>query len=196
MYVEYEYQCANCTEHEDTKDSWKIYCKYYKTYYNKDEKCDHQQRIVKGEEGTPCYITTMVCNLLGYDDNCGILETLRSFRDNVMQKDSKYKEILFEYDTVGPKIANYLLEDYKVKPEETEEFVVLIHNFYLQPTVNLINEKKYDDAVARYSEMTKSLKEYYSIDSDNKGIENYDYKHGGHGKRHGKMKKIGEYPQY
>ena len=191
MNIENEYCCANCEEHEDTNISGKIYCKYYKTYYDKTDSCSNIKRIVKTEEQTACYITTIVCGLLGYNDDCSLLQTLRGFRNNVMQNDPKYKEILFEYDTVGPQISKLLLRDF-FKPEEKEpdEFIVSLYNFYLQPTARLVTEKKYEEAVERYTEMTKSLEDYYSINVKQTVPQDYDYSQGGHGL----YKKIGPGP--
>lgn len=44
-------------------------------------------------------------------DNNIYLETMRNFRENVLQKDEKYKSLLVQYDIIGPKIAQYLMLD-------------------------------------------------------------------------------------
>lgn len=183
MNVEYEYQCGNCIESEETNDSWRIYCKYYKAYYDKSDSCNHQKRKQKGEDGVAgCFITTIVCDILGYDDKSNILETLRGFRKNVMQKSLEYKEVLYEYDVAGPQIAHAIKEDNDL------ELINGMLDFYILPTVNLIRDKKYNEAVARYKNMTKALENYYGIPFEEKAPVDYDYTCGGHG-----VKKIGEY---
>ena len=138
MYVPNEYKCANCDEHEDTENSWQIYCGYYKSYFDKTETCQHHSRIKRSEDSENCYITTIVCSLMEEKDKCSVLETLRDFRKNVMQKDPKYKDILYEYDTVGPQIAKNL--------EENQEYDLAngLLGFYIIPTVYLIREKCYN----------------------------------------------------
>ena len=137
---------------------------------------EEEERRRKENSNSGCYLTTLVCEMLGFDDKCDVLETLRSFRGNFLQKDSKYKELLFEYDTVGPKIAKAIRED------EDYELINGMYNFYILPVVDEVKEKKYDSAVDKYVKMTRSLEDYYGIKFDGKVPENYDYKKGGHGK--------------
>lgn len=176
MFVENEYKCANCVDSEETNRSWKIYCKRYKTYYDKTETCKYQKRKVRAEDGTPCYITTIVCNILGLDDHCVVLDELRNLRNNVMQKDSKYKEMLYEYDTVGPQIANCLRED-----NDNKEIATYFYNAFIEPTARLTVSRKYEEAVSKYYAMTEKLRDYYGLVIDNTDIDNYDYTQGGHG---------------
>ena len=125
-----------------------------------------------------------MCNILGFDDKCDSLETLRILRTDVMQKDPKYKDILFEYDTVGPKIAEAINED------RDYDLINGMYDFYILPVVYATKEKKYDSAIDRYVKMTRALEEYYGFKFDGKVPNDYDYSQGGHGK----VKKLGTYP--
>ena len=58
--------------------------------------------------GADCYITTMVVDILGYDDNCELLQTLRSFRENYLRTHIEYLPLLVQYDVVGPLISKYI----------------------------------------------------------------------------------------
>lgn len=188
----YENQCGTCLEFKDCRDyktlfdekaSWayreKGYCEVYKCCYYPDDSCSTYYRNKKGSSSSGCFITTIVCDILGMEDNCGILNVLRSFRDNVMQKDEKYKTVLYEYDSVGPIISKNLEEDFVDK--EDKELPNAMLDYFILPTVDLVNNKKYDEAVIKYSKMVKSLKDYYCINNIEK-VEGYDYKKGGHGK--------------
>lgn len=191
----YEDQCGSCKYLKDPRDTsrdydehdtCKGYCEIHKTYYYPDDKICSYYVNRNG-----CFITTIVCKLLGYGDDCEILNTLRGFRTNIMQKDPKYKEMLYEYDTVGQQISNLLIRDFtKPKDELPDKFIVSLYNFYILPTANLVKEEKYDEAVEKYTKMTKSLEDYYSINVRQTVPQDYDYSQGGHGL----YKKIGPGP--
>ena len=180
-----EYECGSCYYLRDMNNDSRMFegstnekghCVYLKNcYYPDDNTCSYYLNKDEYVPGGNCFITTIVCKMLGYDDKCGVLNTLRHFRNDVMQKDEKYKGILYEYDYVGPKIAQNLLEDNDM------ELVTAMYNFYIQPTARLIDENKKEEAVTRYMEMTKSLEEYYGIEFDGIIPNNYDYTKGGHG---------------
>lgn len=180
----FEGKCGDCEYFKDKDDDnkpfdtkWANYeqghCTWYRCFYWADDTCSHQKK--RGSYTfSLCYITTVVCNILGYNDDCGVLQSLRNLRDNVMQKDEKYAKTLYEYDTVGPKIASKLQEDRDI------ELATALYNFYLVPTALLVNEEKYDEAVHRYQEMTTGLKDAFGID-ETVMPQNYDVKKGGHG---------------
>ena len=182
--MSFENQCGSCENFYDVKgynDEYpfsggkydKGHCSWYRTYYYPEESCNHYRKR-NSSSPSNCYITTIVCNRLGNDDNCDVLNTLRDFRGNVLQKDKKYEKILFEYDTVGPIISNNLMK-------EDISIIDKIYNSFLRPIVGLIKLHQYDNAIKRYTNMTRSLEEYYGIDYDLEIDKDYDYKKGGHG---------------
>lgn len=187
--MEYDGRCGTCLEFKDKRNcrdcfdikyanSEKGYCDYYRSYYWADDSCDHYKNNGRSNSSS-CYITTIICNKLNYSDDAGVLNTLRGFRDNVMQKDIKYCKLLFEYDVIGPKIAQMIQEDNNTDIELWIQF----YNFYLSQTANFILDKKYDDAVTLYTQMITDLKEYYGIREDMVEItKEYDMSKGGHGK--------------
>lgn len=130
-------------------------------------------------EKQSCYITTIICGKLNFDDNCDILNVLREFRENIIQRDCKYCDILLEYDMIGPKIADMIKGD-----KDTDKDVwQLIYNGYLLPTANLIMKTRYDEAILRYKRMINILKKHYGIsESLDEIIGNYDIIIGEHGK--------------
>lgn len=173
----YENQCGGCTYYDFQGDNYKGYCSWYKSYYYPGDSCTHQN---SRETNSGCYITTIICDVLGYADDCMVLDKLRFFRNNVMQKDSKYASILLEYDTIGPDIAYFIRKEYEESSDR--EIWIQFYNFYLQPTANYIADGQFDNAVNRYKEMVTSLKDYFGLKDYNPIISNYDYTHGGHGK--------------
>ena len=172
-YDEY-YQRYSDEEIEDYKRD-KGYCsKNGYWYFPTDRKCYYYEQREE-RSSSLCYITTMVCDRLGMGNDCDTLNTLRLFRNDVLQKDEKYKGILYEYDTVGPKIAEKLRD-------EDIEVINKIHDTQLKPIVGLIKLHQYDNVINRYVKMTKNLEEAYGISYDEVVPEDYDYTNGGHGK--------------
>ena len=185
----YDGQCGSCWNFQDPKSDKpydnayyvKGFCTWYKSFYYPDDSCNHYHSRGGSPSGN-CYITTILCNRLGYDDHCDELETLRNFRNSVLQKDIKYQDILYEYDVVGPEIAKELqIEDI---------FIVKALFFrFIQPIVHLLKEDKSEEAIQKYAFMTKSLEEYYGITFDFSKKDDYDYTKGGHGIFSSKVKK-------
>lgn len=175
--MEYDNQCGGCIYYEFVGDGVKGYCSWYKSYYYPGDNCEHQRT-----DSSSCYITTIICDVLGFEDDCSILNTLRYFRDNTMQKDIKYLPLLLEYDVIGPQIANNIQREYSNTKDI--ELWTQFYNFYLVQTANLIKENKQEEAVNCYIEMVSSLKEYFALENVNlKNMTNeYDISIGGHGK--------------
>lgn len=178
----YDNRCGSCAWFEGkdgnpydktNADYIKGYCTWYNSYYYPDDHCDSHYRS-RGGSGSNCYITTMICDILGKADTCDSLETLRVFRNTVLQQDSKYAGILYEYDTIGPKIAEEL-------KKEDKDFVLDLYEGFIVPIVSDIKEKRNQQAISRYVFMTKALEETYGISFDNQVPITYDYQKGGHG---------------
>ncbi len=176
--ADYYNECGSCEYFRFEGDNRKGYCDYFGTYYYPTESCYHYK-----EKGVPsgCFLTTIVCKILGKEDNCSELETLRKFRDDIMQRDTEYGKMLFQYDTVGPIIAKELNEDYE---KNGNGFAQELFNFFITPTCNLIIDGDYDKAVSKYTTLTTALMDIFSIDDDkmNESIKDYDFTTGGHGK--------------
>jgi len=180
----YETQCGGCIDYDFQGDNVKGYCSWYRSYYYPGDSCSHQR---PREQSSGCYITTIVCEKLGYSDDCGVLNSLRGFRDNVMQKNCKYCKTLFEYDVIGPKIAGMIQND----KDTDQELWISFYNFYLLQTAMLVNENKYEEAISRYTEMVNSLKDYYGIKEEILEVAyDYDMINGGHGKMKIRERKV------
>lgn len=131
-------------------DTYRKYCRDY----NYDECPIYRQ----SESSTPCFITTMCCNILGLPDNHEVLNTLRTFRNNILQKDKEYEEILKIYDAIGPLVADSILKD-----ENKKQVAIELYNTSLLPIVALIKNNDYTRAVTHYLYMTLYLISEYNL---------------------------------
>lgn len=198
----YEDYCAACTYMGESSDySGRYYCDRKGEYrYACDARCYNfceaysrsnysRENMYKNSashtSGGGCYITTIMCEILGYADDNYYLQTLRNFRDNVMKTNIKYIPLLLTYDIIGPMIAEKLSED-----SEKQAIAQVFFNKYIIPAVNAINEQKYDTATNTYVAMTNALAEKYNINTNiiMPTLCEEDYPLLGHGKRRVRVK--------
>ena len=156
-------------------------CGNYCTAYNRDRgTIQNAIENSNSHSSSGCYLTTMLCNILNMTDNNIYLETMRNFRKSILQKDEKYRQLLVEYDIIGPKIAESLNND-----PLKEKIAKLFFKTSIIPIVNLINIKQNEQAVNEYCLMTTKLKNFYGINNFNITIDeinNADIEKSGHGK--------------
>lgn len=169
----------------EKKLEWHTACelecdRFCKAYYRSSSESESAYRYSKENSGSSgCYLTTMLCNILGMPDNNYYLETMRKFRNNVLQNDEKYKPLLVEYDIVGPKIAEALNND-----PLKHTIALKYFNTYIIPVIDLLRQNKNDAAIQLYINMTNSLKNFYGLGNigiTTLEIENADIKESGHG---------------
>ena len=133
----------------------------------------------KDKSSSGCFLTTMICSILNLPDNNTYLETIRNFRNQVLQKDDKFKPILVEYDIIGPKISEALNND----PLKNKIASKYFEN-YIKPITILINNKDFNGAINLYITMTNNLKNLYGLGNINISsieIDASDIKESGHG---------------
>jgi len=155
-------------------------CNSFCRAYSRD-KCTIQNAYRYSDDHSKggCYLTTMLCNILGMPDNNIYLETMRSFRKNILQNDEKYKQLLVEYDIIGPKIAKAINNDPLKEKIAEKQFKLNII-----PITNAIKNNNLEIAISMYKNMTNSLKDFYGlggINITNLEIKEADIKESGHG---------------
>lgn len=154
------YVCNDCQKYDrnDINRYDEAYCTYYCKYFPKsDRACSKFEK--RNDIETTCFLTTAICDIFGYTDNCFGLETLRNFRDNVLVKDSRFYHLLAEYEVVGPIISQKLYND-EHRMEVAEYY---FENYLYDIIVNLNTEKDYMSAVETYIVMVNELKRMYEI---------------------------------
>lgn len=155
-----DYWCAkkDCSVDTDT------YYKYCRNYDYGD--CP----IYKKEDNSGCFITTIVCQILKHPDNNKLLNNFRCFRNNILQKNEKYYDILKQYDVIGSMIASAIYND-----NNREEMANIIYNEALIFIDKLIKEGKYDIAVEKYFVTTLALINYYGLKREYNKIRDNGY---------------------
>lgn len=161
--------CGTCSNFDwDNKESYATRfrcdgtCRYVSPW-DKQYYCNHKNNSNESSNNsyTPsgCYITTMICNILGYPDDCELLTTLRMLRDNVLKCDFNYIDLLCQYDIVGPLISHKLIEK-----EDNYRFSLQVCYNYLIPCINAIKEGFISESVRIYTNMVTYLCETFNIE--------------------------------
>lgn len=158
-------------------DTYSKYCRDY----NYDE-CPIYKR---SESSGGCFITTVLCQILGLPDNHEVLNTLRAFRDNILQKDKQYEEILKIYDAIGPMVADAIMQD-----KNKEQLAFDLYKSSLLPIVEEIKANNYERATKHYLYMTLALVSEYGLRQTYNclkevdfGFTNFEQTKAGHGYR-------------
>lgn len=134
------------------------HCYNFCRAYSRSSDISHEleyrsNREKNGYDNSSCYITTIVSDILGYQDKGYVLNMLRNFRNNYLQKDNNYKELLVEYDIIGPMLA----KDINNSPNKQEIAYNLYENI-LKNVVIEIEKGNNKEAIRLYKAMTYGLK--------------------------------------
>ena len=169
-------QAAECYRFYKDKDRDESTARSYREYGER-----------KQSFSSPCFITTIVCDTLGMEDNNIYLNILRKFRKEYLQKRPDGISILEEYDTIGPVIAHCINND-----EKKMEVAQGVFSSSIFPVVNDICEGKNASAIRKYASMTEGLIHRYGLETltlSIPGVSAYDYKQDRSSMGHGQLVK-------
>ena len=105
------------------------------------------------------YIVTAIFSKLRLSDDYECVKVLHDFRENILENDSKYENMLYSYDLVGPIISQLVFND----PYAVELCKTLLQE-YLGSMLDSIRANEYDEAVLRYEQMVEVLMNRYNIE--------------------------------
>ncbi|MDR0355820.1 MAG: hypothetical protein LBJ64_08830, partial [Deltaproteobacteria bacterium] len=98
-----------------------------------------------------CFITTAVCEKLGFADDCEVLSCLRSFRDGYLARSPK-AHLIGEYYARSPEIVDFIrrqADGRRLAGEVLEQF--------LWPVCGLIKSGRNSEAISLYETMVVEL---------------------------------------
>lgn len=153
--------CNDCKYYdlEKTNNEGWGYCTERLTYYPKSDRRCNLFENKPDYVPSGCFLTTTICDMLGFDDDCYGLNVMRNFRDNVLVNDSRYYPLLAEYEIVGPVIS----ENMKNDEHGVEVAEYYFENYIYDIVMNLSTKKDYNEAVEKYVEMVTDFKKMYGV---------------------------------
>ena len=103
-----------------------------------------------------CFITTACVTERGLADDCDELTTLRYLRSNYMRKTAQGKKLLDEYQTLGPAVVASI-----ATCDNRKEIYDYLFCHMINPAVDMIKNKNYQEAVDWYQGFAEKLNENY-----------------------------------
>lgn len=155
--------CGECAllDMEDCRYGDRYYCvKKRDRFKTTSPACSDFVNKGKKKEGykrAGCYITTIVCTLLGYPDDCETLNLMRSFREDYLKMHNRYLPVLYEYDQIGPIISEKLQEENDIRLA-----IFLLQGFIL-PCSIAYKSGRPKEALTIYQNMVNMLKNRYEL---------------------------------
>ena len=102
-----------------------------------------------GQQYSPCFITTAVCEYFGKSDDCRELTTLRNYRDKWLKNQPDGQKLIDEYYKIAPSIV--------VDMKNSDNYDEICEEL-LAKYINPINQKKIDEYKNLYIEMVNYAK--------------------------------------
>lgn len=120
-------------------------------------KCGASVNVYKNQ--AYCFLTNACCTYLGKADDCEELTILRKFRDEYMLSDKKMANDVKLYYVIAPKI----IEKIDFSGKENEIYADIYNNLVCK-CLDLIKDKRLDDAYTHYKNYVYFLCKEYGID--------------------------------
>ena len=154
-------QCKYCINWDKTNKSSlsrvEYWCKDLGGYKEPDDgkNCSY---FIFNPNYSGYYITTAVMEICGYNEGNETYGLIKSLRDDYMEHNEASKELLEEYDVVGPIIAKKISND-----ENKEELSLHLLREFIIPTATCIRIHDYKMAIEKYKTMVDVLKFRYGV---------------------------------
>ena len=114
--------------------------------------CQHYaERQEESHSKGGCFVTTAVCNVLGYPDDCETLTTLRHFRDSFLSS-GKFHYLVDDYYARSERIVNYI-----DNCSDPVGLALHLHGSYLQNIVCKIEQGMVEEVISDYKLMVEYL---------------------------------------
>lgn len=103
-----------------------------------------------------CFLTTATCEVMGFADDCEVLQSFRQYRDTILRHEDGGEELIREYYRVAPEIIRAI----DARPHR-EEVYHAMWSRYIEPGYELLQQQRWGEAKALYMELVTRLYAIY-----------------------------------
>lgn len=150
MYaVMYIFPCILETKKKYSEELTKtIVKKWNSSFKNTNLQYSDYETINSGFRRKLCYITTAVCENMGFADDCEELTLLRQFRDGYMMSLEDGEQLVNEYYECAPGIVAAINTR-----TDSDKIYRRLYDVYISPCVAMIKEGKLKECLGHYKSM-------------------------------------------
>ena len=138
----------------------------------------------RGYDGRPdnsyWYITSTVCKLAGYDENCIFMNAFEDIKKNYLEVTPEGQAFLQSYDIKGLYLSKILLENYKTNPEDTKKVIEEEIIPQLSIFAMAVMKHQYENALYYYQCIMEFIEEYYNAEIPRLKVSYDEYDETGH----------------
>lgn len=124
----------------------------YNTTYQRTEQTSYSS----SSSDSSCFLTTATCRVMGYEDDCEVLQSFRHFRDHILLAQSEGEKLVGEYYQVAPRI----LEKIDARANSQAIYQSMWDN-YIKPGYDLLQAGHHQEAKALYIKLVTTLMKTY-----------------------------------
>lgn len=106
--------------------------------------------------GGGCYITSASVEFMGLDDHCYELDTMRRFRDILVEEDDLFRDQILDYYRYSP----HIVENINASQNKDEILADIYHNL-VEECVKLLEDNRIEEAKSLYTDYYEKLKEEF-----------------------------------
>lgn len=138
-------KCRDCLYYNS--DGGISKCDMYRKLFHPDApKCEYYFYSSMAHEHNKCYLTTACVEYYGKPDDCYELQTLRNFRDDILETTTEGRKMCEEYYRIAPPIVDRL---HKLNDSANYEYIYA----KILDCIKYIENKEYEKAVEVYKDM-------------------------------------------
>lgn len=104
--------------------------------------------------GYACWITQAVCNYKELGDKCGLMMSIRSFRDSILGSTEEGRNMIEKYYETAPEIVTSISEFSEEKRKQVYE---RIFNAFIMPCTEHIKANRYREAISLFNSTMNGL---------------------------------------
>lgn len=107
--------------------------------------------------GSGCYVTTACVEYMGLADDCDEMETLRHYRDVLVEQDEAFREQVLDYYRKAPVIVQKMMQS-----ENKDEQLKSLYKNLVQKCVSLLKAGRFEEAKQHYINVYHNLLTQYA----------------------------------
>ncbi|WP_370606472.1 CFI-box-CTERM domain-containing protein [Citrobacter werkmanii] len=124
----------------------------YNTTYQRTEHTSYSS----SSSDSSCFLTTATCRVMGYEDDCEVLQSFRHFRDHVLLTQSEGEKLVGEYYQIAPRLLEKI--DARANPQAIYQSM---WDDYIKPGYDLLQAGRHQEAKELYIKLVTTLMKTY-----------------------------------